>query len=146
MSDVRLYEADGDGGEIDWVNGRAVLDDGIYTAVYLSLWGGNDDDSGDDDGLARQWWGNLGEGEESRKYRSRTQSLLRALPAVPANIKRIEDAATSDLSWMVSERIATALSVVVGIPAMNRVRLTVNLAANGQAYSFTFEQETGEQD
>ena len=33
--DVRLYQKDGDGGEIDFEGGQAAMDDGWETAVYL---------------------------------------------------------------------------------------------------------------
>src|SRR5688572_30669781 len=99
MSDIRLFHDD-DGGDIEYVNGQAVMSDGLETAVYLSLWGGNEQDSGGDETERLQWWGNQGELIESRKYRSETQNLLRSIPAIPVNLLRIQDAVEHDLEWM----------------------------------------------
>ena len=81
-------------------NGQIVLCDGKYAAVYLSLYGGNDDDSGLDGDAHRQWWGNMDETDPARTYRSETQHALKAAPLIPANLGQFEDAAKRDLAWM----------------------------------------------
>jgi len=98
-----LLEQGNDGGEITIENGITELSDGLANSVFLSLFGGNSDDSGLQADDPKQFWGNLSETELSKQYRSQTQNLLRALPVNTANLQRIEDAAVSDLAWMLED-------------------------------------------
>lgn len=126
MTDVLLRQTD-DGGEITVDNGLTLMSDGLETAAYLSLFGGNDDDAGDAASERLQWWGNLDEVEASRTYRSETQNLLRSLPLVPSNLRRIEQAAARDLAWMLETAVARSVTVSASIPALNRVRIEVSI-------------------
>lgn len=137
MTDVLLRQAD-DGGEITLQGGLLLLSDGIETAVYLSLFGGNEDDPGDVDGPL-QWWGNLLEAEPERAYRSETQYLLKSLPAIPANLRRIEQAAARDLQWMLDTDNAQSITVEATIPALNRVQINLTIiTAAGQSIELSF--------
>lgn len=143
ISDVHLRHTD-DGGEIDFVGGQAVLSDGLESAVYLSLWGGNERDSGKTSDTALQWWGNLGESDPAYQYRSETQYLLRSLPATPANLRRVEDAAMHDLAWLTGMKIASACSVSVSMPAVNSVQIDITLEiAPNQTPKFQFRRPWG---
>lgn len=134
--DVRLYHTV-DGGEIDHVNGQAVLDAGLETAAYLSLFGGNQDDPGIQPDDPNQWWGNADETVEARKYRSRTQHLLRALPATAANLKRVQDAAEHDLGWL-SQHTGGTVSARASIPKLDTIKIEVRLRVNDQVFPFDF--------
>ena len=87
QGDVSLRQTD-DGGEITVVNGVVEMSGGLETAVYLSLFGGNEDDDGRADN-PQTWWGNLAENEPERQYRSETQHLLQALPATTGTLIRV---------------------------------------------------------
>lgn len=137
MSDVLLRQTD-DGGEIFVENGLALMSDGLETAAYLSLFGGNEADGGDTAGLAMQWWGNIDEPEPARRYRSETQALLRALPAVPRNLRRLEQAAARDLAWMIAAGVARSVDVAATIPAVNRVQLTVTIVTLARQIQLVF--------
>lgn len=137
MPDVRLFQTE-DGGEIEVVGGQIELGDGLETAVYLSLFGGNDDDSGLAGDDSKQWWGNLGETEVARKYRSFTQYLLRALPLIPNNLRRIEDAAILDLQWMLEEKLASFVSATATMPARNTVKLELKIEISGRVFDPSF--------
>jgi phage gp46-like protein len=126
MTDVLLRQTN-DGGEITVENGLVLMSDGLEAAAYLSLFGGNEDDAGDAASEREQWWGNLVETEPSRTYRSETQHLIRSLPAVPSNLRRIEQAAARDLAWMLGAGIAKSIAAAASIPAVNRVRLEVTI-------------------
>lgn len=129
QGDVLLFQTTDDG-EIEVEDGRVTLSGGLETAAYLSLFGGNEQDSGrPDDPLT--WWGNIDEGQIERRYRSETQYLLRAIPAIPANLRRIEQAAERDLAWMVSANAATSVSATASMPGRNRVRLVIRIEADG---------------
>jgi phage gp46-like protein len=123
MTDV-LLRLGPDGGEITIEGGLALMSDGLETAALLSLYGGNEQDSGDADS-AEQYWGNIGETEPARRYRSETQYLLRSLSAVPANLRRIEEAASRDLEWLTDSGLAQSIDVSASIPELNRVQIDV---------------------
>ncbi len=123
MTDV-LLRLGPDGGDITVEAGLTLMSDGLETAALLSLYGGNQDDPGDAES-SEQYWGNLGETEPARRYRSETQYLLRSLPAVPANLRRIEEAAERDLEWMLDSGVAKSIDVSASIPELNRVQLDV---------------------
>ena len=137
MADVRLHQTP-DGGEITVTNGTFARDDGLDTAAFLSLFGGNDDDPGVDPGDRRQWWGNASENESSRQYRSETAHLLRSLPLVPANLRRIEDSAFRDLSWFVDDGFAEFVGASASLPALNRVHLDVSIEVDGTLIQIPF--------
>lgn len=137
MSDVLLFHA-ADGGEIQIENGRVQLSNTYETAVYLSLFGGNERDAGLTATASLQWWGNFGEDDEARQYRSETQHLIRSLPAIPANLRRIEDAAQRDLEWMLSEGIDT-IRASATIPAHDTVALDIELDCADETFRFRFE-------
>ncbi len=125
QGDVLLRQTQNDG-DISVENGLVAMSGGLETTVYLSLFGGNEDDDGSEDSPAN-WWGNLDETQPEREYHSETQNLLQAIPATAANLRRIEDAARRDLAWMVTIGAATETTVVATIPALNRVRLTIDV-------------------
>jgi phage gp46-like protein len=126
MSDVLLRQSN-DGGEITLENGLVLMSEGLETAAYLSLFGGNQDDAGDTASARLQWWGNLDEVEPARTYRSETQYLLKSLAAVPRNLRRVEQAASRDLAWMLTAGVATRIDVASTIPALNRIALEITI-------------------
>jgi phage gp46-like protein len=141
MADVLLYQTP-DGGEIDFVNGQAVMSqDGLSTAVFLSLFGGNEDDGGSQSDDPVQWWGNLGETDPSRRYRGATQKLLRELPAIPMNIARFTDSVESDLAWML-ESVADSVTVEVTLPALNTVMIVITILIDQNQFKFEFRRPT----
>lgn len=140
MTDVLLSNTP-DGGEIEYTVGRVTQTDGPETAIYLSLFGGNEDDVGDESTSHLQWWGNHDETDPSRQYRSRTQSLIAALPSVPANLRRIEEAVAADLQWMLDDGIAVAVNVTTRIPSPKRIAINVEVFMQGVDSPYVFDDE-----
>lgn len=137
MTDVLLRQSN-DGGDITLQGGLVLMSEGLETAAFLSMFGGNEDDPGETD-TTRQWWGNLLEAELERAYRSETQYLVKSLPAVPLNLRRIEQAASRDLQWMLDTGLAQSIDVEATIPAVNRVRIgLVIVTATGQQVELFF--------
>src|SRR5688500_5417460 len=136
--DVRLFQTP-DGGDIAFVAGEPAMDAGLETAAVLSMFGGNELDPGLAGDTTHTWWANLGERLESRKYRSETQHLLRALPVTPANIKRVEDAASRDLTWMVEE-LTASIAISVSIPALNKWQIDAAIEVRSRKYEYAFKQ------
>lgn len=142
IADVLLFHTV-DGGEIEFIGGEPTMSDGLETSAYLSLFGGNDDDANLDGTAHLQWWGNLGENDGSKHYRSETQYLLKSLPATSANLRRLEDAVKRDLSWMLSE-FAKNVSCGVSIPALNRAQIELGIEVkSGTKYRFVFTEGWG---
>jgi len=139
MTDVLLFHT-ADGGEIEYTNGQATMSDGLSTAAYLSLFGGNERDSGSDADEPLEWWGNRGETDETRKYRSRTQSLLRSLPTTSANLQLLEEAANADLAWMIETGIADSVAAAARITAPKRIEFDVAIVIGDETFPFTFEE------
>jgi hypothetical protein len=137
--DVLLYQTLDDG-EMNIVDGITELTPTFDTMVYLSLFGGNVDDPGGSD-TTKQWWGNFGEPEASKQYRSETQYLLRSLPMTSANLKRLEKAATRDLTRdFLDTGIASEVSVEVSIERLNWVKISATINALGERSTFTFTE------
>lgn len=131
-----------DGGDVTLTNGSLVLDDGLQTAVILSLFGGNEDDSGSDGDESRMWWGCFDEPTLANRYRSETQNLIRALPATPANMKRVEDAALRDLAWVLAGT-ADSVDVSVTIPSLNHFNITIAISIRDQLFKQSFLRKSG---
>lgn len=137
QGDVLLVQTNNDG-EIQCVNGTMTMTPGLENAVYLSLFGGNDLDSGSD-GNRNEYWGNFMVELPANKYRSETQFLLTGLPAVTGNIKQIHDAVLRDLNWMLEAGVANSVEATVTMPGLNRVLIVVTI--NGESDSnLSFEE------
>jgi phage gp46-like protein len=136
QGDVLLCQTNDDG-EINIVDGIVEMSGGLETAAYLSLFGGNEDDDGRSNNTAT-WWANLDEVDTTRHYRSETQHLLQAIPAITGNLRRIEDAAARDLAWFIEGNIASSVTVSASIPGLNKVKLNIDIEALGQESSFEF--------
>ena len=136
QGDVILFQSLDDG-EITVEAGVVEMDGGLRTAGYLSLFGGNENDDGSENN-SLEWWGNaIGEEPEDRQV-SRTQFLLRSIPATSGNLLRIEDAAKEDLQWLIDVEAASSITVVASIPGLNRVKLVVTIEAEGEESQFEF--------
>ena len=128
-----------DGGNILVENGVAEMAGGLGNAVYLSLFGGNDDDSGGAN-RTNSWWANLDELRPDRRYVSELQYLTGSIPALPVNLRRIEDAAYRDLQWIISAGIAASVVVSASIPSLNVVTLGITIRTNGDDINFEFTE------
>lgn len=118
--DVYLFDTP-DGGDI---TPDLEIRDGLESAAYLSLFGGNVKDDGREKNPFN-WWGNLSENEEQKIYRNRAAFLLRTIPPTPKNLRRIEDAARNDLAWFVDEDYTKELTITATMPKLNHVKLSV---------------------
>lgn len=141
MADVRLYQSPDDG-EIDFVAGQPTMSDGLETSAYLSLFGGNERDSGLTDGDKFQFWANFEELVAERRQRSQLQNLLQAIPATPANLRRVEDAALADLAWMGAALDAT-VAVEASMPALDTISIAVAITIGKTTYDFDFASAWG---
>lgn len=136
QGDVLLFQTNDDG-EIIVENGLVQMASGLDTAAYLSLFGGNEEDTGTVND-ANTWWCNRIEDDEVKKYRALTQHILRSLPATSANLIKLENAAKKDLKWMLTEGVANEIIVSARIPNINRVQVLININARAEQINLKF--------
>jgi phage gp46-like protein len=145
VSDLQNFQGDllledtPDGGNIRIDDGLFVSDQSFNTAVYLSLFGGNKDDTGKVKNN-KTWWGNmLPETSDTEKLVSRFQSIILGLPMTTKNIQEAETAAMLDLSWITDEGIADEILVDGRAGNSNKFFLRVDIRAAGKSiYDNTF--------
>jgi len=125
MTDLKLYHTQ-DGAEINEVNGFAELDEGLGTAFYLSLVGGNEDGS--------EYWGNTIEDDPASRLYGRTYQLLQNIAATPANLVRVQKAVELDLAWFTDP-----ITVSVYIPKRNYCGIIINTEVESIEYLLPWE-------
>jgi len=138
MSDVKLVQSNDDG-DIFIDAGVVEMSHGLETAAYISLFGGDENDDGSQDNPF-QWWGNWLEDDAELKCRSRTANLLSSIPSIPANLRRIEEAAKLDLQWFISKKVASSVDVLASFVGPSRVKLIIDIKAEGNEESFEFTE------
>lgn len=122
--DVYLYDTD-NGAEISVVNGLIIPDKGFRSAVYLSLFGGNKEDTGEVINV-QTWWGNNIESNfENEKLVSRFQSFINSVPMTSKNLTIAEEKVQEDLKWFIDDGIAD--TVDVNITEVNRKQIEVKI-------------------
>lgn len=133
--DVLFFQTP-DGGEISCVNGQITLTEGLEVSAYLSCFGGNADDSGLEADNSKQFWANFDQPDPDKRYRSELQFLLRTLPLIPANLKRFEDAAASDLRWM-TKSTADSVAARATMPGVDQIKLDIVIVIDGKTTAFS---------
>ena len=126
--DVLLFQTTDDG-DIKAENGVIELTQSFETAVYISLFGGN---------FEGEWWGNADINDPAFKQVSQTQIMIEGLPAITGNLIRIKEAVEADLKWMIDKNIASSVLVSISIPALNKIKIVVNVKAEGEMTQFEF--------
>lgn len=129
--DVLLYDTL-DGAEIEIKNGLIMADEGFRTAVYLSLFGGNKDDTGEVINN-KTWWGNcLDDVPENEKLVSRFIAFIRREPMTIKNMVLAESKARQDLQWFLDDGIADSVDVEINSTEKNRINMSVKIGKAGE--------------
>lgn len=135
--DIHLYHTL-DGGEIEVAGGEVRTTGGLESLVYLSLFGGNANDSAaENDPL--QWWGNFIELDAARKYRSRTQNVLRSLPVSTGNLRKLQQAISLDLQDLQTRGIITGADVSLYLEDRNRVCITLVIHGDSESLELIYQ-------
>ena len=137
--DVHLFQTP-DGGDVEIHDGVVHLTATLRVSVYLSLFGGNVEDAGTTATKHLGYWANFLEPEERFQYVSRTQNLLQNITAIPANLRKIEQAADRDLSWLLTDNVASSVTVSASLIDVGKVKIIVDVVANGVESRFTFTE------
>lgn len=99
-------------GEFSVENGQPKMDQGLETAVFISLYSGKTDD----------FWGNELSVNPSFHYGGKYEPLAQELNATPENALRLIEAIKNDLNWMKDEGIASNIVVtaqIIGAKTIN---------------------------
>jgi len=114
--DVRLTPT-ADGGTITLINGQPDMDQGLETAVYLSLFSGPG------------WWGNLASALDEQVGSTLEDMLSRTL----TNQTRLdaEEAARQALAWMTRSGVASKITVAATLPALGWLALQITIEQPG---------------
>jgi phage gp46-like protein len=145
--DLLLYETV-DGGELAIESGLFVSDRQFSSAVYLSLFGGNQDDPGKVENN-KTWWGNYLDGvTENEKMVSRFQAVISGLPMTVKNIREAETAAELDLQWFKKEKIAREINATIKSTGKHEFNLTIEILEDAKtvfenAYSLQWGVNNG---
>ena len=133
--DIYIFQTNDDG-DINVNDGITQMTCGYESAIYLSLFGGNDDDAGDESTSHLQYWGNFAETDPQKKLRSETQNIIASLPSTSSNLRLLEEANLRDLAWM-SDSVSN-LTSDARITSPDFCEITITYEAEGQKESFTY--------
>lgn len=129
MSDLALTW-DGHGADLSIEENDLARDDGLETAVLLSLFTDRRADDGDvlPDGETdrRGWWGDGVPVVEGDRTGSRLWLLGRE-KQTPATLSRAREYALEALQWLIEDKIAASIDVVATMPGYGGRLLTVTI-------------------
>lgn len=147
MSDIAiLWSNDSFSGDIALDSGRLVTDDGLRTAMLISLFTdarARDDDPLPDDGAdPRGWWGNAVAPVAGRELGSRLWLIGRE-KLTAATVERARVYAAEALAWLKADGIVSALSVAAARIGNHMIALKITLdrpeGPARQVYDFVWE-------
>lgn len=104
-----------DGGEITIENNQIQLTTGLKTAVYLSLFSPDD------------WFLNDVAETNDEKLSSETEQIISQTPNISRNYPLLEQAINNDLAWLTAGGYASAVTVSVSSPQINRVNINLKI-------------------
>ena len=114
--DVRLISTE-DGGEIEIVSGQPLMDQGLETAVYISIFSGPD------------WWGNA-ISEPDEKVESEIENLYSSTLSNKTRLDA-EEYVRKALAWMIRSGIAKKIEVSATLPAPGILGLDILITQPG---------------
>ena len=116
-----------EGFDIDLKDNFVEMTRGFESAIFLSLFGGNEEDDYSEATNKNQFWGNNLQNNESGKYRSRTLKFINGSVANAQNLQLLEQNILLDLNWFIEENIADTVDVNCYIPAFNELKIEIKL-------------------
>lgn len=142
MSDLALKYIDGVI-DLDFGDDGAVIDDGLRTAVIISLFCDRRADDSDilpDGGSDRRgWWGDVYPDVDGDRIGSRLWMNDRE-KQMASVLRRDETYAKEALAWMIDDGVASAVSVVAEnkAPGVRAIRVSIT-RPNGDVVDFKFD-------
>jgi phage gp46-like protein len=103
MSDLRLTWGDDHGAaDLTYEDGDLLRDDGLETAILLSLFTGS----------GEGWWGDEFPVVADDVFGSGLWEIARAV-SIPSTLRRAQELAEAALAWLVTDGVASSVTVVV---------------------------------
>lgn len=122
--DVKLYNTDA-GGDIVYTNGQPVMDGGLETAAFISVF------------TKEEWWGNEFAIKESEKIGSRFLDLQNE-SLTSKTVRDAEEAVKDSLEWMLDTGLASNIDVQAFIPQQSRLDVQIKIFRPELAETFEF--------
>lgn len=124
--DVKLIETGNGGDFVSLINDIEVIDT-IYTMVYLSLFGGNVEESTVDGFVNPQsfdYWANklMYGNDPSQQFNSETERTLNKTALNTSAIDKISEAVITDLTYL---KKLFKITVKVSLPYLNQVKIEI---------------------
>lgn len=113
-----------EGFDIDLKNNFIEMTSGFESAIFLSIFGGNEEDDYSEATKEKQFWGNR---LNDNQYRSRTLKFINGSYANAQNLQLLEQNILLDLNWFIEENIADTLEVDCSIPNFNELKIDIRL-------------------
>ena len=126
MGEMVIFTIENGAGEIEISQNNP--EKSLQSAILLSLFGGNREDNGLDQ--KKTWWGNIDEQNPDAKMISQFQNIVFSLPLTSANRLRLQEAAESDLNWLIKNKIVKKLKVNIRIDSTRKVTLSIDSDLN----------------
>ena len=124
-----LIKSTPDGADIVLEDGLIQDCRGFETAIFLSLFGGNEKDLNKK--TNETWWGNLVEGTKENEWiHSELNAMVKGLPITSGNIKKARDAAQRDLSWIKDDAGADEINIFLHAENPTKTKLTAEILKN----------------
>ncbi|WP_448660291.1 phage GP46 family protein [Sphingomonas sp. CJ99] len=132
MTDIALvFRADDWTADLMLADGQLAADDGLRTAILLSMF--TDARARPDDALAdgadpRGWWGDGFASVENDAIGSRLWLVLERGKALASTALRARDIVREALAWLIDDRVASAVDVQTMIQPISATRRSAALA------------------
>lgn len=120
-----------DGYEVAFEDGLFLSDKTFANAVRISLFGGNEEDSGKVKNRVG-WWGNYVDcGDSDRKVVSRFQYATNGTPLTFTKLKEAIAEAKEDLQWLIDSGACDDIQLSASITSSKRIDLKVEIIIDG---------------
>ena len=114
-----------DGGELSFEGGQPVMEQGLESAVYISL-------------FSTDFWGNM-VSDSGEKLNSGIMQIMNRRSLNNSARLDIQESAKNALSWITSENIASAVSIETYMRTLSILEMTVIIEKPGGAQQFKYE-------
>ena len=146
MADIALAFTDYGGGDLLLAGQDLARDDGLETAVLLSLFcdrraSPEQFRAGDDTSDLRGWWGDINPAVDGDRYGSHLW-LLRREKETRETLARARQYATDALAWLLEDKIASAVRVETAYTARGVIQISVVIdrpQADRATFRFDYE-------
>ncbi|MEI0477962.1 hypothetical protein R4K92_03760 [Brachyspira intermedia] len=128
-----LLSMTNDGLDINIKNNLIECTSGFETAIYLSLFGGNEKDDSSNSNEKYTWWGNNIQSIDY--YKSNTLSIITGKNANARNLQLLEKAILLDLNWIIEQNIADTIEVNCTIPNFNELEIQLKVLRDNKLIS-----------